>query len=111
MGRDRAEERQELDARFPTAAEFCVALDAYWGAGGWFRWAADPSVIWAACPSCKSKPLRRVSLSAAFPLEVVEQLDGTYYTLPWCGCPDEAITNALGTAALALAMGGGRRAA
>ena len=94
--------------RYPTPGEFREAIDSYWGAGGWFRWKRDARIWFAACPGCRSKPLRRESLERGFPL-IVWEATGGYCVDRLCGCAEGSIVGALDGTALSLAMGYGDR--
>lgn len=81
---------------FPSAVDLLRAVNEYWGKDGFVRWERSPRTCSAACPSCKSKALRREHLSAGYPLVIAESEDGaSYWFIPLCGCPEAAVVSAL----------------
>ncbi len=60
----------------------------------------------AACPACRSKHLRRESLSRGYPLSIRDAGGGDFCVCVDCGCREESIVRALDGAAFARAMKG-----
>lgn len=85
-----------LQRAFPEARDLLGAIGQYWGRNGWLRSERNPLLCFAACPACKSKPLRRLHRSAGYPLLVQEGEAGGYLFIALCHCPEWAIVAALG---------------
>lgn len=79
----------------PEARDLLAAIGRFYGCDGWFRHEREPRLCFAACPACKSKPLRHEHVSQGYPL-VIEDLDPGYRLLRLCLCPEKAIVAALG---------------